>query len=46
MTSEATDLAPTIQATRPMVPARDFATSKQFYCDLGFQPHMIDATVM
>jgi catechol 2,3-dioxygenase-like lactoylglutathione lyase family enzyme len=37
MTAHANDLAQTIQATRPMVPAKDFATSKQFYRDLGFE---------
>lgn len=42
MTIDANDLAETIQATRPMVPAKDFATSKQFYCDLGFQPKMLN----
>jgi uncharacterized glyoxalase superfamily protein PhnB len=41
MTADATDLAKTIQTTRPTVPAKDFATSKQFYCDLGFQPNML-----
>jgi catechol 2,3-dioxygenase-like lactoylglutathione lyase family enzyme len=41
MTVEANDLAQTIQATRPMVPAKDFVRSKQFYCDLGFQPRSL-----
>jgi hypothetical protein len=31
------DLADTITAMRPVLPARDFGTSKQFYSDLGFQ---------
>jgi uncharacterized glyoxalase superfamily protein PhnB len=38
---EASDLAQTVRAMRPMVPARDFLTSKQFYCDLGFQSKML-----
>jgi uncharacterized glyoxalase superfamily protein PhnB len=41
MRVEASDLAETIRATRPMVPAKDFMTSKQFYCDLGFQSRML-----
>jgi hypothetical protein len=41
MTVEANDLAQTIRATRPMVPAKDFGISRQFYCDLGFQPKML-----
>jgi uncharacterized glyoxalase superfamily protein PhnB len=41
MTVEASKLAQTIRATRPMVPAKDFVISKQFYCDLGFQPRML-----
>jgi hypothetical protein len=30
-------LAQTIQAMRPMLPAKDFGRSVQFYVDLGFQ---------
>ena len=30
-------LAQTIQAMRPMLPAKDFGRSVQFYADLGFQ---------
>jgi catechol 2,3-dioxygenase-like lactoylglutathione lyase family enzyme len=41
MTVGANDLAQTIRATRPMVPAKDFEISKRFYCDLGFQPKML-----
>jgi len=41
MTVEASDLAQTIRATRPMAPAKDFKISKQFYCDLGFQPRTV-----
>jgi catechol 2,3-dioxygenase-like lactoylglutathione lyase family enzyme len=35
------DLADTIKAVRPVLPARDFDTSKQFYSDLGFQARML-----
>jgi len=28
----------TVSAMRPMVPAKDFGTSKRFYIELGFQP--------
>jgi hypothetical protein len=31
------DLAGTVKALRPFVPAKDFAVSKQFYADLGFR---------
>jgi hypothetical protein len=41
MRVETGELAETIRATRPMVPAKDFMISKQFYCDLGFQPRML-----
>lgn len=34
------DLANTIKAVRPVLPARDFRTSKQFYSELGFQVRM------
>ncbi len=37
---DAGELANTVRAMRPMVPAKDFAVSKQFYCDLGFVPRM------
>ena len=40
MTIDPDELARTIRATRPMLPAKDFATSKKFYCDLGFRPKM------
>lgn len=42
MAADTNDLASTINAMRPMVPAKDFAISKQFYCDLGFQPKMLN----
>ena len=35
------DLAATIKAMRPMVPAKDFDVSLQFYSDLGFQSRML-----
>jgi catechol 2,3-dioxygenase-like lactoylglutathione lyase family enzyme len=38
MPVEATSLSRTISAMRPMVPAKDFDTSKRFYIELGFQP--------
>jgi len=31
------ELASTVEAMRPFVPAKDFETSKRFYADLGFQ---------
>lgn len=31
-------LAETVQAMRPMVPARNFETSRRFYEELGFRP--------
>lgn len=41
MSGEMADLARTIEAMRPMVPARDFEISKQFYVDIGFRPEML-----
>jgi hypothetical protein len=41
MSDNPAELVQTIKAMRPMVPAKDFATSKQFYCDLGFQPRQL-----
>ena len=35
------DLADTIEALRPVLPSRDFGTSKQYYSDLGFQVRML-----
>jgi uncharacterized glyoxalase superfamily protein PhnB len=35
------NLADTIKATRPMVPAKDFDISLRFYADLGFQSRML-----
>jgi hypothetical protein len=41
MSREAKDLADTVKAMRPMVPARDFEISRRFYVDLGFQPQAL-----
>lgn len=41
MSVDASELVQTIRATRPMLPAKDFTISKQFYCDLGFQPRTL-----
>jgi hypothetical protein len=38
MSGEPKSLAQTVNAMRPMVPAKDFEISKQFYIELGFQP--------
>jgi hypothetical protein len=38
MSTEATKLAQTVTAMRPMVPAKDFEISKRFYVELGFHP--------
>jgi hypothetical protein len=35
------DLARTVKAMRPMVPAKDFETSKRFYEELGFRPQIL-----
>jgi catechol 2,3-dioxygenase-like lactoylglutathione lyase family enzyme len=35
------DLAQTVKAMRPVIPARNFETSKRFYAELGFQPNML-----
>jgi len=31
------DLAASVHALKPFLPAKDFANSKRFYADLGFQ---------
>jgi hypothetical protein len=41
MSGEVPDLADTIKALRPMVPARDFELSKRFYLDIGFRPQVL-----
>jgi hypothetical protein len=38
MSDDLENLAHTVRAMRPMVPARDFDISQRFYVDLGFQP--------
>jgi hypothetical protein len=38
MSTDATKLAQTVTAMRPMVPAKDFEVSKRFYVELGFHP--------
>jgi hypothetical protein len=37
MEDAASSLAQTVQAMRPMVPAKDFDTSQRFYLELGFE---------
>jgi catechol 2,3-dioxygenase-like lactoylglutathione lyase family enzyme len=37
MSGKTEELAPTVEAMRPFVPAKDFAVSKHFYEDLGFR---------
>jgi hypothetical protein len=39
--SKTSDLAQTVQAMRPMIPAKNFEISRRFYADLGFQPNML-----
>jgi hypothetical protein len=39
--SSVNDLPQTVMAMRPMVPAKDFEISRQFYIELGFQPRML-----
>jgi hypothetical protein len=41
MSNEASNLAHTVTAMRPMVPAKDFEISKRFYVELGFQPRAL-----
>ena len=38
MSTDATTLARTVMAMRPVVPAKDFEISKRFYIELGFEP--------
>ena len=38
MCTDATTLARTVIAIRPVVPAKDFEISKRFYMELGFAP--------
>jgi hypothetical protein len=46
MSTEATALARSILAMRPMVPARDFEISKRFYVELGFEPRTLSAQLV
>jgi hypothetical protein len=41
MSAAVPDLADTVKAIRPMVPARDFELSKRFYLDIGFSPQVL-----
>ena len=41
MSNDLKNLAESIKAMRPMVPAKDFDISMQFYIDLGFQCKML-----
>ena len=41
MTNPTSDLAQTVEAMRPMVPARNFEVSTRFYVDLGFRPQVL-----
>jgi hypothetical protein len=43
MSSQAIDLAQTVEAMRPMVPARNFEVSTRFYVELGFRPEVLIA---
>jgi hypothetical protein len=38
MSVDTASLSRAVSAMRPMVPAKDFDTSKRFYIELGFQP--------
>ena len=38
MPVEASDMAHTVKAMRPVLPAKNFEISKQFYIELGFRP--------
>ena len=41
MSNATNDLGDTVKAMRPMVPAKDYETSKRFYLDLGFRPRRL-----
>jgi len=45
MTRMPSDLAATVKALRPFVPAKDFAISKQFYADIGFTVEALDDSI-
>jgi hypothetical protein len=38
---EIIELAGTVEAMRPIVPAKDFETSRRFYEELGFSPQVL-----
>jgi hypothetical protein len=40
-TPDTVDLAGTLETMIPMVPAKDFGTSRRFYEELGFRPHVL-----
>ena len=41
MSNAASNFGDTVKAMRPMVPAKDYETSKRFYLDLGFRPRQL-----
>jgi hypothetical protein len=41
MPNEASDLAQTVKAVRPTIPAKNFELSKRFYVELGFQANVL-----
>jgi catechol 2,3-dioxygenase-like lactoylglutathione lyase family enzyme len=41
MSTASENLAATVMAMRPMVPAKDFEISRRFYIDLGFRPRTL-----
>ena len=42
MSAEVKDIVHTVKAMRPMLPAKNFEISKQFYIELGFRPVTLD----
>jgi hypothetical protein len=46
MSTEATNLAQTVKAMWPMVPARNLEASKCFYVDLGFAPEVLSGNLV
>jgi Glyoxalase/Bleomycin resistance protein/Dioxygenase superfamily len=41
MSNAASNLGDIVKAMRPVVPAKDYETSKRFYLDLGFRPRQL-----
>ena len=41
MSNATNNLGDTVKAMRPMVPAKNYETSKRFYLDLGFRPRQL-----